>query len=353
MKEAGLGDRQPRAEMDRVQGFLRGRGTRPYGRGDPAAHRGRGRPPARLVHGRTSMHTVRLAAEEGGFAYVADSYADDLPYWMRFGGRDQLIVPYTLDANDMRFATPQGFNSGYQFEAYLKDSSTRSTPRASRARRRCCRSGCIAASSGARAGRRRSSARSTTCAPMTGSGSPRAEIAEHWAKTHPPVPRRAHRRWTANLRRGLRRHLRAFALDRRARLRAGARPHPRHRAGRAFRADPRLPHRVGGGTPRRAERPSRPRREARRRQAADRGQHAEQASAGLDALTDAERAAFTGSTPPTPRNSAFPSSSPCATTTRRASSPPSAAASTMTARPNSPRPAARSSASRSCGSWTF
>jgi peptidoglycan/xylan/chitin deacetylase (PgdA/CDA1 family) len=68
------------------------------------------------------MHTVRLAAEEGGFDYVADSYADELPYWMRFGGRDQLIVPYTLDANDMRFATPQGFNSGYQFEAYLKDS---------------------------------------------------------------------------------------------------------------------------------------------------------------------------------------------------------------------------------------
>ena len=72
--------------------------------------------------GRTSMHTVKLAAEEGGFAYVADSYADELPYWLRFGERDQLIVPYTLDANDMRFATPQGFNSGYQFEAYLKDS---------------------------------------------------------------------------------------------------------------------------------------------------------------------------------------------------------------------------------------
>jgi len=72
--------------------------------------------------GRTSMNTVGLAAQEGGFAYVADSYADELPYWMRFGDRDQLIVPYTLDANDMRFATPQGFNSGYQFEAYLKDS---------------------------------------------------------------------------------------------------------------------------------------------------------------------------------------------------------------------------------------
>ncbi len=65
--------------------------------------------------GRCSMNTVRLAAEEGGFAYVADSYADDLPYWMRFGRRNQLIVPYTLDSNDMRFATPQGFNSGDQF----------------------------------------------------------------------------------------------------------------------------------------------------------------------------------------------------------------------------------------------
>ena len=65
---------------------------------------------------------MRLVAEEGGFAYVADSYADDLPYWVHTGGRDQLIVPYTLDANDMRFAMPQGFNSGDQFETYLRDS---------------------------------------------------------------------------------------------------------------------------------------------------------------------------------------------------------------------------------------
>jgi OHCU decarboxylase len=72
--------------------------------------------------GRSSMQTVELAAEEGGFAYVADSYADDLPYWIQAGGRDQLVVPYTLDANDMRFATPQGFNSGDQFFAYLTDS---------------------------------------------------------------------------------------------------------------------------------------------------------------------------------------------------------------------------------------
>lgn len=72
--------------------------------------------------GRCSENTVALAAEEGGFEYVSDSYADDLPYWVRVGDKDQLIVPYTLDCNDMRFATPQGFNSGDQFFAYLRDS---------------------------------------------------------------------------------------------------------------------------------------------------------------------------------------------------------------------------------------
>ena len=72
--------------------------------------------------GRCSTNTVDLVTEEGGFDYVSDSYADDLPYWRRHAGRDQLIIPYTLDANDMRFATPQGFNSGDQFFAYLKDS---------------------------------------------------------------------------------------------------------------------------------------------------------------------------------------------------------------------------------------
>ena len=61
--------------------------------------------------------------EDGGFVYDADYYADDLPYWADVGRRSaQLIVPYTLDANDMRFATPQGFNTGDQFFAYLKDS---------------------------------------------------------------------------------------------------------------------------------------------------------------------------------------------------------------------------------------
>ena len=70
--------------------------------------------------GRSSENTIRLAAETGTFAYVADAYADDLPYWVETGGRDQLIVPYTLDCNDMRFATPQGFNAPEQFFDYLR-----------------------------------------------------------------------------------------------------------------------------------------------------------------------------------------------------------------------------------------
>ena len=72
--------------------------------------------------GRCSPNTRRLVVEEGGFLYDADSYADDLPYWVVVDGKPQLIIPYTLDANDMRFATSQGFNSGDQFFAYLRDS---------------------------------------------------------------------------------------------------------------------------------------------------------------------------------------------------------------------------------------
>ena len=60
--------------------------------------------------------------EAGGFLYCADSYADDLPYWVTVDGQRQLIVPYTLDANDMRFAIQAGFTAGDQFFAYLKDS---------------------------------------------------------------------------------------------------------------------------------------------------------------------------------------------------------------------------------------
>jgi putative urate catabolism protein len=79
--------------------------------------------------GRDSLNTRRLVVEHGGFVYDADSYADDLPYWREVeieragtaGRVPHLVVPYTLDSNDMRFATVQGFNSGTQFFDYLKD----------------------------------------------------------------------------------------------------------------------------------------------------------------------------------------------------------------------------------------
>ena len=80
-----------------------------------------GQRPLGWYTGRTSENTRRLVAEYGGFLYDADSYADDLPYWESVAGTPQLIVPYTLDTNDMRFATPQGFNSGEQFFTYLRD----------------------------------------------------------------------------------------------------------------------------------------------------------------------------------------------------------------------------------------
>lgn len=72
--------------------------------------------------GRCSPNSHRIAAEEGDFLYNADSYADELPYWDKQQATPQLMVPYTLDVNDMRFATNQGFNSGDQFFSYLKDS---------------------------------------------------------------------------------------------------------------------------------------------------------------------------------------------------------------------------------------
>ena len=81
-----------------------------------------GERPLGFYQGRSSVNTLRLGAEEGGFVYCADVYADDLPYWMEGPRGPQLLTPYTLDSNDMRFATPQGFNCGDQFYTYLKDS---------------------------------------------------------------------------------------------------------------------------------------------------------------------------------------------------------------------------------------
>ncbi len=82
-----------------------------------------GERPYGIYQGKPSENTLRLVMEEGGFLYSSDTYADDLPYWVRSQDGDPfLMIPYTLEANDMRFVAAQGFNSGEQFFTYLKDS---------------------------------------------------------------------------------------------------------------------------------------------------------------------------------------------------------------------------------------
>ncbi|WP_448120848.1 allantoinase PuuE [Xanthomonas arboricola] len=83
--------------------------------------RATGSRPLGWYQGRTSPNTARLVAEEGGFVYDADSYADDVPYYDHRHGRAQLIVPYTLDANDMKFVAYNGFADGEPFFRYLRD----------------------------------------------------------------------------------------------------------------------------------------------------------------------------------------------------------------------------------------
>ena len=80
-----------------------------------------GQRPLGWFTGRLSMHTRRLVVEEGGFLYDADSYCDDLPCWVTVEGKDHLVIPYTLEANDMLFSGGRGFSSGDQFFTYLKD----------------------------------------------------------------------------------------------------------------------------------------------------------------------------------------------------------------------------------------
>ncbi|MDI3324878.1 allantoinase PuuE [Pontibacterium granulatum] len=80
-----------------------------------------GQRPLGWYTGRNSPNTRDLVMQEGGFLYDSDAYDDDLPYWVDNNGKGHLVIPYTLDTNDMRFATVQGFNSGEQFYQYLKD----------------------------------------------------------------------------------------------------------------------------------------------------------------------------------------------------------------------------------------
>ena len=75
----------------------------------------------RWYTGRNTQNTLKAVLDEGGFLYSSDSYADDLPYWIKGAAGPHLIIPYSLDANDMRFVNPQGFAGGESFFAYLRD----------------------------------------------------------------------------------------------------------------------------------------------------------------------------------------------------------------------------------------
>jgi putative urate catabolism protein len=95
-------------------------------RGMDAIERLTGTRPLGWYTGRDSPHTRRLVADDGGFEYDSDYYGDDLPFWLKVrksdgGTAPQLVVPYTLDCNDMRFALPQGFSHGDPFFSYLRD----------------------------------------------------------------------------------------------------------------------------------------------------------------------------------------------------------------------------------------
>jgi OHCU decarboxylase len=147
-----------------------------------------GTPPRGWYTGRCSMNTNRLAAETGQFAYLADSYSDELPYWEQFDGRDQLVVPYTMDCNDMRFAIQAGFTTGEQFESYLMDSfdvlyaeGQEGAPKMLSIGLHCRLVG--------RPGR--AAALKRAIAYMQSHDdvwfASRLEIAEHWARAHPPV----------------------------------------------------------------------------------------------------------------------------------------------------------------------
>jgi allantoinase len=99
-------EEQERADMERaIESIRRVTGQRPLG----------------WYTGRLSPNTRRLVVAEGGFLYDADAYNDDLPYWVQESGRAHLVVPYTLDVNDMKFGTPQGFNQGQDFFLYARD----------------------------------------------------------------------------------------------------------------------------------------------------------------------------------------------------------------------------------------
>lgn len=149
-----------------------------------------GERPRGFYQGRTSMNTVALGSEEGGFEYLADSIADDLPYWHVHNDRPQLMVPYTMDANDMRFSSGQGFGTGGEFFDYLRDSfdmlyaeGQAGAPKMMSIGLHCRLAGrpgrAIAVQKFLEHARKHEGVWFAT----------RLDIARHWAKTHPWQPR--------------------------------------------------------------------------------------------------------------------------------------------------------------------
>jgi putative urate catabolism protein len=138
--------------------------------------------PLGWYQGRTSPNTARLVAEEGGFAYDADSYADDLPYWDRQHGRAQLIVPYTLDVNDMKFVAYNGFADGEPFFRYLRDTFDQFREEGGR-----MMSVGLHARIVGKAGRARALARFLDHVMASGDAwvARRIDIARHWMEVHP------------------------------------------------------------------------------------------------------------------------------------------------------------------------
>ncbi len=149
-----------------------------------------GEPPRGWYTGRCSENTVRLVAEEGSLAYVSDTYDDDLPYWLETGGRDQLIIPYTLEANDMRFSVSPGWSDGEDFFLYLKNAfdelyaeGTSDTPKMMSIGLHCRLAGRPGKTAALRKFIAHIQKHESVWCPR------RIEIAEHWAAHHPPQKR--------------------------------------------------------------------------------------------------------------------------------------------------------------------
>ena len=146
-----------------------------------------GQSPRGWYTGRCSMNTMRLTAETGAFDWISDSYDDDLPYWIEAGDRDQLVIPYTLEANDMRFATAPGYTDSDQFYTYLKDTFDTLYAEGEQGAAKMLSIGLhcrLIGRPGKIAGLKRFLEHAKS---HTGVWIPtRGDIARHWAKTHPP-----------------------------------------------------------------------------------------------------------------------------------------------------------------------